>query len=332
MKCLIALILLIPAPVVAQVASGAPQLRLDGLWTGSYQCPMGVGHAETVRVSQNGPTLTAVKMTGDRCVPAGMVTWEGTLPREAVTSRDLPFTLSVRVTVGNGRTTSTTMGTLIVDSSSHMRLGGGGGVDFTRGASPSAGGSPPTFYAPGSAAPNAPGRQPRPMTRAAPDPGGDAVEQAFLNGMPSVDTVVRRIHEGPNRGFYAFAQDAENGDLVGAFNLLISVFQTTRFVRTRDGSALMRGYQTALQDYSRKRRPGTAYGPLNEELVNYVLDIVPAEVREPYRAKRNEAISAAKAKADKAEAEAEEQRRQAEKRRYPGVRRAAGRPPAAARL
>jgi hypothetical protein len=62
MKWLAVMILLLPAPIVAQVASAASQVRFDDLWSGSYQYLIGVGHAETIRISQRRRTLTAVKV------------------------------------------------------------------------------------------------------------------------------------------------------------------------------------------------------------------------------------------------------------------------------
>src|SRR5450631_1790311 len=221
MKWLAAMILFFPASAVAQVAAGAMPVRLDDLWSGTYQCPMGVPHPETIRISQRGRTLTAVKVTGDPCVPAGMVTWEGTLPRDVIATSDLPLTLRVRVTVGNSRTMSATAGTVTIDSPSHIRLGGGGGVDFTRGAS-------------------APGTGPN----ASLPPQGTASDDG--TGMPSVEEVMSKVH-GRDPADTLARQ-------VGSFTQLERILNTLPKDRENPHAAsnLMRAYMEARGRASRQ--------------------------------------------------------------------------------
>lgn len=50
-------------------------VNLSGEWIGHYR-----GHFdEVVRIEQQGPTLVAVKITGDDFVPAGEITWKADL-------------------------------------------------------------------------------------------------------------------------------------------------------------------------------------------------------------------------------------------------------------
>lgn len=57
---------------------------LNGEWLGiNYQCPFGVLHQERVSIVEEEGRIVATKLTGDECVPAGEVTFEGT--REKIT-------------------------------------------------------------------------------------------------------------------------------------------------------------------------------------------------------------------------------------------------------
>jgi hypothetical protein len=238
MNWLVVMVLLSPAQLVAQVAPGTTPVRFDDLWSGTYQCPMGVPHAETIRISQRGRTLTAVKLTGDPCVPAGMVTWEGTLPRDVILTSDLPMTLPVRVTVGNSRTTSATAGTVTIDSPSHMRLGGGGGVVFTRGASPPPG-PPPTAYAPGQGAPSPGATRRHPTTRAE-----LAVAAAPAIGMPTAEDALARITVGDDPTIGAMRQ-------LGALKELQSILNSLPANRLPSG----RGTVDLMGDYMEAQGP-----------------------------------------------------------------------------
>lgn len=64
---------------------------LSGTWIGSYRCPQGAEFIEEiVDVSQNKDFyLKATKVTGDPCVPAGNITFEGRI------------TLPIRCTIGS---------------------------------------------------------------------------------------------------------------------------------------------------------------------------------------------------------------------------------------
>jgi len=56
-----------------------PQLvNLTGRWIGmGYQCPIGTYHNETVDINHDGSQISAIKVTGDPCVPAGSETFTG---------------------------------------------------------------------------------------------------------------------------------------------------------------------------------------------------------------------------------------------------------------
>ncbi|MFH1020478.1 MAG: Cyclin D1-binding domain-containing protein [Pseudomonadota bacterium] len=53
-------------------------IDITGLWLVENQCPMGTPISEVVSISIQGSSLTAIKITGDACVPAGQVTFSGT--------------------------------------------------------------------------------------------------------------------------------------------------------------------------------------------------------------------------------------------------------------
>ncbi len=60
---------------------------LQGNWEATgYNCPKPVTH-EKIKIKLNGNKLIATKIVGDDCVPAGQVTWEGTLNEKAITGR-----------------------------------------------------------------------------------------------------------------------------------------------------------------------------------------------------------------------------------------------------
>jgi hypothetical protein len=51
---------------------------LGGRWTSpDYTCPVGVRHTEIVDIDERGSQLTATKVVGDLCVPAGHVSFTG---------------------------------------------------------------------------------------------------------------------------------------------------------------------------------------------------------------------------------------------------------------
>lgn len=138
-------------------ASGAA-IKLDGTWRATYQCPLGVSHDELVRIAQHGRSISATKITGDECVPAGTVSWQGALSRLSFSDKDLPLNASVRVTVADARSRRQIAGSLTVAEPDRLVVTVGGvAMDFLRdtGGSGSAGPPPPPPPDPGFAAPAA---------------------------------------------------------------------------------------------------------------------------------------------------------------------------------
>ena len=71
---------IVGAPVAAATIARISSVSVGGVWkSSSYQCPAGVHHTEEIRVVQHGTSVVATKITGDQCVPAGHITFEGTL-------------------------------------------------------------------------------------------------------------------------------------------------------------------------------------------------------------------------------------------------------------
>jgi hypothetical protein len=73
---------------------GAPSLA--GTWMArGYTCSGNVPAEEEINVTQVGDFATATKVTGDDCVPAGSLTWRGTVSGES-------FPVQVQVSNGPG--------------------------------------------------------------------------------------------------------------------------------------------------------------------------------------------------------------------------------------
>lgn len=77
------------APLVALMLAGCqpgddtPE-GLNGEWLGlNFQCPIGVTHQERVSIVEEDGQIVATKLTGNECVPAGDVAFQGT--RETIT-------------------------------------------------------------------------------------------------------------------------------------------------------------------------------------------------------------------------------------------------------
>ncbi len=93
--------------------TAAAGFNLTGLWTSNqYQCPAGQFNTETVKVEQQGQNISALKITGDYCVPAGNMAFEGSLSGNSG---------SLRCTVGSPQNPASAViqGTLnIIDANS----------------------------------------------------------------------------------------------------------------------------------------------------------------------------------------------------------------------
>jgi len=71
------------SPVLTPKSIPNPVLDLSGIWESSdYQCPFGTFHTEKISIQHTNNHLVARKITGDPCVPAGDITFEGTFSEE----------------------------------------------------------------------------------------------------------------------------------------------------------------------------------------------------------------------------------------------------------
>jgi len=72
-----------PVPAAAPIATPVPEpvASLVGTWFASgFTCPGAyVPPEEEIRITQDGPFATAIKVIGDDCVPAGAITWRGSV-------------------------------------------------------------------------------------------------------------------------------------------------------------------------------------------------------------------------------------------------------------
>lgn len=60
---------------------------LAGIWDATgYTCESSIA-VEKIKITVTGNKITAVKITGDNCVPAGEITWEGTLSGDRISGR-----------------------------------------------------------------------------------------------------------------------------------------------------------------------------------------------------------------------------------------------------
>ena len=54
--------------------------NIEGKWIASgYNCEDLTGLSETIEIVKNGDELLAIKLTGDKCIPAGDTTWHGSI-------------------------------------------------------------------------------------------------------------------------------------------------------------------------------------------------------------------------------------------------------------
>ena len=61
----------------------SPVPDLTGIWESSdYQCPFGTFHTEQISIIHTNNNLVARKITGDPCVPAGDITFEGSFSED----------------------------------------------------------------------------------------------------------------------------------------------------------------------------------------------------------------------------------------------------------
>jgi hypothetical protein len=72
------------AATLSTACSGNLGTDLSGRWTSNdYTCPQVVPHHELFDVLESGTTIVGVKVVGDDCVPAGRVSFQGTISSSA---------------------------------------------------------------------------------------------------------------------------------------------------------------------------------------------------------------------------------------------------------
>jgi len=71
-----------PSPTVVPEPKSAT-VNLSGTWESpDYQCPFGTYHLEIIRIQHTNGQITAIKVTGDPCVPAENVTFQGIVSKD----------------------------------------------------------------------------------------------------------------------------------------------------------------------------------------------------------------------------------------------------------
>ncbi|MBL1177364.1 hypothetical protein [Pantanalinema sp. GBBB05] len=123
--CTTGFILFLSSPLAA--ASPKAASYFEGIWIGEgYSCEQG-GLREKVQISISGNSLIARKLTGDNCVPAGNITFQGTLPNSVDSGSSFPVTWTVG-TPQNPASGRTQQNLTILDNKSFTSFG----VKFTR--------------------------------------------------------------------------------------------------------------------------------------------------------------------------------------------------------
>ena len=70
-------------PTLTPTSTPSPVPDLSGIWESSdYQCPFGTFHTEQISIIHTNNNLVARKITGDPCVPAGDITFEGSFSED----------------------------------------------------------------------------------------------------------------------------------------------------------------------------------------------------------------------------------------------------------
>lgn len=110
---------------------GSDGIDLNGNWTAKgYTCPGGTSiPTETVGIVQSQGKITATKVTGDPCVPAGKVTFTG-IYDESKKIYNLTWTTGS----SSAPASSTASGTMTVVDKNHLEstFSGNPSVSFTR--------------------------------------------------------------------------------------------------------------------------------------------------------------------------------------------------------
>ena len=71
------------SPTLTPTSTPSTVPDLTGIWESSdYQCPFGTFHTEKISIQHTNNNLVARKITGDPCVPAGDITFEGSFSED----------------------------------------------------------------------------------------------------------------------------------------------------------------------------------------------------------------------------------------------------------
>ena len=100
-----------PGPTILfkRVVPSPQNQSINGLWMAyGYDCPDGSGGTEQISIQQTGASYVATKSTGDSCIPAGHVTFYGTVPDQFLTSSN-----SASAVAQSNSNTSTDAGTCL---------------------------------------------------------------------------------------------------------------------------------------------------------------------------------------------------------------------------
>ncbi len=87
-------------------ADGGIALNINGLWTSTDLACGDAKRRETVRIEQEDTAISATMVSGNECLPAGYVTFKGSLPRAEVTVDELPISFDVELYGGKPGDTS----------------------------------------------------------------------------------------------------------------------------------------------------------------------------------------------------------------------------------
>jgi hypothetical protein len=103
------------------------QKMFIGTWIGNgYSCEQG-GLSEKVKISISGKSLVAKKNTGDNCVPAGNIAFQGTIPNSV--SKGSSFSVTVTIGSPDNPASATTPAKLTILNANSFSIGP---VKFTR--------------------------------------------------------------------------------------------------------------------------------------------------------------------------------------------------------
>jgi hypothetical protein len=115
-RCFRVVIVVCVVLVVLLIVKSCSTDSLAGEWVGTgYFCD-GQEHEQDIVISQDGSIVRATKITGDACIPAGQLTWEGEYTGKS-------FAASMYIAIP-GQAASTIPVTVTVEDSRTLRLSG----------------------------------------------------------------------------------------------------------------------------------------------------------------------------------------------------------------